>query len=312
MKTMHRYLACAAMLAVTTGGVATAQSAQGGPLRQMMMKRWMAKQQGGQAKAPGATDIAYGNDSAQHLEFWRVTKAGAPAPLVIFVHGGGWKRGDMDNATGVAKVTHSLEHGYAFASIDYRLVPAATVEQQAQDVADAVAKLLRDAPKLGIDPHRVVLMGHSAGAHLAALVGTDTRYLENAGLRADALRGIVLLDGAAYDVPRQIAEGGRFMHDTYLQAFGSDPARQKALSPTFQVAAPNAPSFLILHIDRADGTAQSEALGSALRKAGVAAEVKGFDGAGLRGHMEINRKLGDPAYPATPVVDEYLRRIFGA
>jgi acetyl esterase/lipase len=276
-----------------------------------LMKRWMARQQGEQTKAPGAIDITYGNDSAQHLDFWRATRAGGARPLVIFVHGGGWKRGDMDNATGAAKVTHSLDQGYAFASIDYRLVPAATVEQQAQDVADAVAKLVKDAPRLGFDPRRMVLMGHSAGAHLAALVGTDTRYLENAGLRADALRGIVLLDGAAYDVPKQIAEGGRFMHDTYVQAFGSDPARQKALSPTFQVAAPNAPSFLILHIDRADGTAQSEALGAALRKAGAAVEVKGFEGTGLRGHMEINRSLGDPSYPATPVVDAYLTRTFG-
>ena len=81
-------------------------------------------------------------------------------------------------------------------------------------------------------------MGHSAGAHLAALVGTDPRYCATAGMKPEAVRGVILLDGAAYDVPRQIADSGNFMHDTYLQAFGSDPARQKAMSPTFQVAAP--------------------------------------------------------------------------
>ena len=62
-----------------------------------------------------------------------------------------------------------------------------------------------------------------------------------------------------------VAEGGQFMHDTYLQAFGTDPKRQVALSPTRQAAAPNAPAFLILHVQREDGTAQSKALAAALR-----------------------------------------------
>ncbi|WP_404374135.1 alpha/beta fold hydrolase [Sphingomonas sp. MMS24-J45] len=257
---------------------------------------------------PGKVEIAYGTDSLQKLDFWRAK--GPDAPLLIFVHGGGWKRGDKSNTTGAAKVSHTLAAGYAFASIDYRLVPQATVEEQAQDVADAVAALRGQAAKLGFDPTRIVLMGHSAGAHLAALVGTDPRYFAKAGLKPDAVRGVILLDGAAYDVPRQIAEGGNFMHDTYVQAFGSDVARQKALSPTLQVAAPNAPDFLILHIAREDGTAQSVALGAALRAAGTPAEVKAVEGKGLRGHMEINRKLGEPDYPATALVDAYLKRRF--
>jgi arylformamidase len=295
------------LLLITAAALAPADAGQ--RFRERLRDRMMQRAQvGQQAPAPGGTEIAYGSDPLQKLDFWR---ASAPnAPLVIFIHGGGWKRGDKANATGAAKVTHYLAAGYAVASIDYRLVPAATVEQQAQDVADAVAALRTQAAKLGIDPARIVLMGHSAGAHLAALVGTDPAYFAKAGMQPDAVRGVILLDGAAYDVPRQIAEGGNFMHDTYLQAFGSDPARQKALSPTFQVAAPNAPDFLILHIAREDGTVQSIALGAALRAAGTPAEVKGVEGKGLRGHMEINRKLGEPDYPATVVVDAYLKRRF--
>jgi acetyl esterase/lipase len=153
-------------------------------------------------------------------------------------------------------------------------------------------------------------MGQSAGAHLSALVGTDMRYLKKAGLGPKSLRGVIPLDGACYNVPRQIAEGGDFMLDTYIQAFGTDPERQKALSPTFHAAAPNSPSFLILHVQREDGAAQSKALGEALRKADTPAVVKGFEGRGLAGHTEINRKLGDPSYPATPVVDEWLKGVF--
>ncbi len=278
--------------------------ATAGPLRDRLMQRRQAD------PPPPAQEMAYGADPLQKLDFWRAAQPGPPPPLVIFVHGGGWKRGDKDNATGGTKVTHFLGLGYAFASIDYRLVPANTVEQQAQDVANATAWLIARAGELGFDPRRVAIMGHSAGAHLAALVGTDMRYLTKAGLGPDAIRGVIPLDGAAYDVPRQIAEGGRFMRDTYLQAFGDDPIRQKALSPTYQAAKPNAPRFLILHVQREDGAAQSEALAAALRKAGTPVEVKGFEGTGLRGHMQINRSLGDPNYAATPVVDAWLAEAF--
>lgn len=259
---------------------------------------------------PAATpvELSYGGDPLQRLDYWRPMAAGSP--LVVFVHGGGWKRGDKRNATGEHKPAHCLAQGYGFASINYRLVPAVTVEQQAQDVADALACLIRQAAPLGFDATRVVLMGHSAGAHLSALVGTDMRYLKKAGLGPKSLRGVIPLDGACYDVPRQIAEGGDFMQDTYQQAFGGEKQRQLELSPTHHAAAPNAPAFLILHVQRVDGTAQSKSLGEALQAAGTKAEVRGFEGRGLQGHAEINRRLGDPAYPATPVVDAWLKQVF--
>lgn len=271
-------------------------------------------QRGGMAnevrQAKGATEIAYGKDPLQRLDFWKAKKANAP--LVIFVHGGGWKRGDKRNATGQFKAPHYLDQGYAFASINYRLVPQATVEQQATDVASTIAHFRNNARILGIDPKRIVLMGHSAGAHLSALVGTDPQYMRNAGLNISALAGVIPLDGAAYDVPRQMVDGARIMRDTYTQAFGTDLQRQRALSPTLQAAAPNAPAFLILHVDREDGARQSAALADALRKNGAKVTLQAFEGKGLRGHADINRKLGDPDYPATPVVDEWLRRIFGS
>ncbi|WP_255586506.1 alpha/beta hydrolase [Hephaestia mangrovi] len=263
------------------------------------------------AASPPAQELAYGVDPLQRLDYYAAPVSHEPPPLIVFVHGGGWKRGDKGNATGAEKVAHFHAAGYAFASIDYRLVPQATVENQAQDVADALAWLLSRAGKLGFDPDRVVLMGHSAGAHLAALVGTDPRYLRHAGLEETRLKGVVLLDGAAYDVPRQLDIGAPLMHGTYVQAFGTDPVRQRALSPTDQAAAPNAPAFLILHVDRADGIAQSDELAAALEKAGTPVELKGFAGKGLRGHMQINRELGDPSYPATPVVDAWLERVLG-
>ena len=256
-----------------------------------------------------AAEMTYGSDALQTLDF-HSAKTDRPAPLVLFVHGGGWKRGDKNNATGEFKAAHYNEQGYHFASINYRLVPNATVEEQAADVAAALAKLLAEADRLKIDRSRVVLMGHSAGAHLVSLVGTDPQYLRGAGLSLSDVRGIIPLDGAAYDVPAQMGENARLMGDTYEQAFGTDPARQRALSPTFNARAPNAPAFLILHVQRKDGTAQSKALGEALAKAGTDATVRGFEGRGLQGHAEINRRMGDPDYAATPVVDAWLKTVF--
>jgi acetyl esterase/lipase len=263
-------------------------------------------------KVSGGRDYAYGADPLQHFTFWTPTAdARRPAPLVLFVHGGGWKRGDMENATGKAKVAHYPAEGYAFASVNYRLVPDATVEQQASDVASALKWIIAHADGLGIDPRRIILMGHSAGAHLVALVGTDPRYLAAVGLDESVLAGVIPIDGAAYDVPKQLAIGARIMGQTYDQAFGTDPARQRALSPTFQAAAPNAPAFLILHVQRKDGIEQSRALAEALRKAGTPVQINDFPGTGLQGHMTINRSLGDPAYPATKVVDDWLKARFG-
>ncbi|MBU7579162.1 MAG: alpha/beta hydrolase [Porphyrobacter sp.] len=261
-------------------------------------------------KAPAPQTMSYGSDSLQALDLW-VPQGTSKAPLVLFVHGGGWKRGSKDNAVGRAMPAHMLAQGYAFASIDYRLVPKNTVEEQAADVAAALAHILKRADALGIDRTRVVLTGHSAGAHLVALVGTDERYLKKVGLSFADLKGVMPNDGAAYDVTAQIADAGAMMKDTYTQAFGTDPARHKALSPTLQAAAPNAPAFLLLHVQRPDAVAQSKALAEALKKGGAQAEVAGFPGEGLQGHMEINRKLGQPDYPATPVMDAWLKKVLG-
>lgn len=304
----------AAVVATMLATVAAPAAAPGDRLRERLADRARAAQRGDadRAAVPAARTIAYGADRLQRLDFWNAAAGGnAPAPLVLFVHGGGWKRGSKDNATGEFKPVHYPALGYAFASINYRLVPDATVEQQAADVAGALRAVLDRAAQLGVDRSRVVLMGHSAGAHLVALVGTDERYLRAAGLSFADIDGVIPLDGAAYDVPAQMADGPRIMQDTYAQAFGSDPARQRALSPTLQAATPNAARFLIPHVQRADGVRQSEALAAALRAAGTDARTHSVPGTGLGGHAEINRRMGDSSYAPTAVVDAWLKEVFG-
>ena len=252
-------------------------------------------------------ELAYGSDDLQRLDFW--PGSSATAPLIMFVHGGGWKRGDKSMMRGSDKLSHWQAAGYAVASLNYRLVPDNTVEQQARDVASAVAFLQERASTLGFGSDKIVLVGHSAGAHLVTLVGTDPTYLRAAGLTMNDVAGILALDGAGYNVPDQMDENPRLMGATYRQAFGTDPARQRALSPTLHAAAPNAPDFLFVHVQRDDAQRQSTQLAAALNDAGTTASVHGIGGRGLRGHRQINTELGDPDYPATAIVDTWLARI---
>lgn len=251
----------------------------------------------------GWREDAYGADPRQKVD-WAVPKDGSGrAPLLLFVHGGGWSIGDKRPGAG-QKGAHFLGKGWAFASTNYRLVPSARVEDQAGDVAAAIAFLRRQP---GIDPNRIVLMGHSAGAHLAALVATDPTYLRGAGVPMGALAGVVLLDGAGYDVPRQIASRFNPVSDMYVQAFGTDPKRQAALSPAMHAAAPNAANWLILPVaHRADAVAQSEDLAGRLRKAGARAVVMPQRG---KTHASLNRELGAARDPSTAVVDRWLAEL---
>lgn len=299
-----RMILTACLLAASTA--ATAQNAES--LRDMLQGRADRFSANAPPAIKPTQSFLYGADREQGLDYWR-TQSDSAAPLILFVHGGGWQHGSKDNATGTWKPTHYLAEGYNFASIDYRLVPRARVEDQAADVAAALKALLDRADALGIDRTRVVLMGHSAGAHLVALVGTDPRYLEGVGLSLADVRGVVPIDGAAFDVPRPMREGPPMAQSLYIDAFGKDAERQRALSPFHHAAAPNAGRFFLPHVQRPDGIVQSRELAAALQAAGTPAETLSVPGTGLEGHAEINRRMGDPSYAATADVDRWLKSV---
>ena len=102
---------------------------------------------------PGQEDpqvLAYGPDRLQTVDVWPT--AAVEPTLMVFVHGGGWSRGDKAMMGGSAKLEHWQAEADAVASVDYRLVPEATVEQQAADIASALALLKKRAKSLNFDP----------------------------------------------------------------------------------------------------------------------------------------------------------------
>ena len=137
---------------------------------------------------------------------------------------------------------------------------------------------------LGIDRARVALMGHSSGAHLAALIGTDPRYLREAGLPMDALAGVIANEGPAYDAREPSVRAGWLHRRLIAPALPGDAAALAELSPAVHAAAlPNAPAFLILHAARDHGARQAAAARGGVARGGDAGRALRLSRAAARG-----------------------------
>lgn len=264
---------------------------------------WRGRGLGRYASARVSGTVLYGGDLRQQVDIYGSPDAVGDALLVFYIHGGGWRIGNHKLVQD--KPAHFTGEGHVFASAGYRLLPEAPVETQAADLGEALRAVRAQAADYGFDPDAIVLMGHSAGAHLAALLATDPRY---AGDAFGAIRGVVLVDGAGYDVPLAIATPETEVPNIYRDAFGSDPARHKALSPITHVGGRDAPDWLILHVaERATATRQAENFAAALRKAGRRVERVPLAGST---HSRINREIGTEAgAEQTQAIDAFLARM---
>jgi len=242
------------------------------------------------ADAPQAhLGLAYAGtkNERQMLDVYAPT-AGKNLPVVVWIHGGGWQTGDKKDMR--QKPQAFADKGFVFVSINYRLLPDVTIKQMAGDVAKAIRWVHDHARDYGGDPDTMIVMGHSAGAQLAALVCTDGRYLKAEGLPLSVIKGCVPVDGDTYDVVMQIKTVAEKRAAGYRIKFG-DEKMQKELSPVTHVAkGKNIPPFLILHVaDHPETKAQSQRLVKALQEAGVPAKAYPAEG---KNHTTINNDLG--------------------
>jgi acetyl esterase/lipase len=231
---------------------------------------------------------------------------GKDYPIVIWIHGGGWKKGDKG---GVQKKPQAfVDKGFVFVSINYRFLPDVTVKEMTGDVAKAIHWVHDHAQDYGGDPNTIFVMGHSAGAHLAALVCTDDQYLKAEGLSLSIIKGCVPVDVSAYDIPKRLKDGGAVPPAKLKELFGDTEESQRELSPVAHVAqGKNIPPFLILHCaDRPDTTVQSRWFADKLQEAGVPAKVVAAEG---KTHGTINSDLGLPDDKPTQELWEFLDRV---
>lgn len=260
------------------------------------------------AQASELKDIPYvkDGDPLQKLDLYLPETGKEPHPVVVAIHGGGWAIGDKTNRTFVQPKTGWLnEHGFIVASVNYRLSPKVTHPAHIEDVCQSIAWIQKHIARHGGDPKRIYLLGHSAGAHLAALAAVDQKRLRAAGVDPRAIRGAILIDGAGYDLPRQMRTGTPLARDAgmFVKAFTLDPKVQQDASPALKVTA-KPPPFLILHLkNRRAATTQAEVLAQALRSKGGSVTVVPVFG---KTHMTISWNLGRPGDATTRATARFL------
>ena len=232
-------------------------------------------------------------------------------PVVFWIHGGGWQTGDKSDVQ--IKPQAFVDKGFVFVSTNYRLLPNVDMATIVRDIAKSIHWVHDHIAEYGGDPKRLFVMGHSAGAQLAALVCTDERYLKAEGLSLAIIKGCVPVDGDTYDVPAIIetAETRRRVHGQpqpkygHREKFGNDPAKHRDFSAVTHVAKDKGiPPFLIMHVaEHPDTSAQAQRLASVLKDAGV--PVKVF-GARESTHNKINADIGVPDDPGTKALFEFV------
>jgi arylformamidase len=232
-------------------------------------------------------------------------------PVVFWIHGGGWQSGDKSSVQEKPKAFE--ERGFVFVSTNYRLLPQVEMETIFRDVAKSLGWVYKHIGEHGGDPSRIFVMGHSAGAQLAALLCIDERYLKAEGVPFSALKGCVPVDGDTYDVPAIIetAETRRRVHGEpqakfgHREKFGNDPEKHRDYSAVTHVAkGKGIPPFLILYVaDHPDTTAQAKRLASVLKEAEI--PVIAF-GAKDTNHTKLNDNLGVADDPATKALDGFV------
>ncbi|MCB1644583.1 MAG: alpha/beta hydrolase [Pseudomonadales bacterium] len=170
------------------------------------------------------------------------------SPVIIYIHGGGWAFGDKADV--YHKPDFFLKQGIAFISMNYRLRWDYQLIDQAEDVVSVIDWARTNADKYGFDPEKLILMGHGAGAHLAALVATDPSYLSFRQLYPGDISAVVAIDTLSFDIPRVMHELGNFLERRQHELiFGKDESAWLAASPIHHVAVGKAlPGFALLYV----------------------------------------------------------------
>ena len=226
-------------------------------------------------------------------------------PVLLWVHGGSWQAGDKSTRLTRVKADHFTESGWIFVSVNHRLVAEDNdVRWPAfgDDLAAAHRWVTDNIDDFGGDPDRISLIGHSSGAHVVSIVGTNETLLQRQGLDLGDVRCVVSLDSVTQDLTDQPP----WEVDIIGLAFPSDEALVDG-SPTLQVAGATTPipDFLIVTRGRRERLDSSARLAAAVNGAGGSAQVVDLT---PYDHAQVSTELGiDGEELVTPAVDDFLR-----
>lgn len=222
-------------------------------------------------------DVVYGQAGGVELKldlYDPKKPAVGPRLVAVYVHGGGWQKGDKGGGAGMLALAELLQRGYLVASINYRLAPEFKFPAQIEDAKCAIRYLRAHAKELNLATDRIGVWGGSAGGHLVALLGTadaSAGFDTTGGWtnQSSRVQAVVDLFGPADLAPRAGLGNTRVGQNVFGAQSADDPVLKKASPVTY--ATKDDPPFLILHgdKDRLVPLAQSERLVAALQKVGV-------------------------------------------
>ncbi len=237
------------------------------------------------------------NQNLLNLDIYFDTKKLSPKPVIIWIHGGGWCLGDKTNQMDNKKYLFA-SLGYILVSINYRLSPfpyqinnpdRIKFPVHNTDIADAIKWIYDNISQYGGDPTKIILLGHSAGAHLVALTGTNRSFLQQANVPVQNIKGIACIDTKMYDV-YDVIQNQNNPDDMYLNAFGTDPQENIDASPIRQLNNHSYfPKFFIAKRGNFDRINRANQFINALQQAGI--EVTEIE-ANMYSHSEINDAIG--------------------
>ncbi|MFO0956306.1 MAG: alpha/beta hydrolase [Isosphaeraceae bacterium] len=255
------------------------------------------------AKVVRDLEFARVGDRSLALDLYLPEEGEGPFPVLVAIHGGAWLAGDRNGAMGIDQAGR----GYAVASITYRLSQAARFPAQIEDCKAAVRWLRDHAGKYNLDPDRFGAIGHSAGGHLASLLGTtgDVKEFDKGDHldQSSRIQAVCALSG-----PSDLLQmGAHAPKDSVINHDAPDAPEAKLIGGAVQENKEKAakanpityisrddPPFLLIHGD-ADNVVpchQSELMVDALKKAGIPAELYKVPGAGHGiGGKEVNERI---------------------
>ncbi len=229
------------------------------------------------------------------MDLYTATKENKPTPIVINIHGGGWNHGTKESQSGFSTF---FKAGYAVANVEYRLTPQATAPAAIEDTRCALIYIIKHAKQLNIDVNKIVVMGGSAGGHLAlmmGLLGNEHRFDTNCP-GTDSIKVAAIIDKYGIADVWDWGYGENITSKSATNWLGARASSKKfiaAVSPMTYVS-PNSPPTFIVHGD-ADPTVpyqQSVELYKKFLAAGVKTEMVTVPG-GLHGKFpaEENAKV---------------------
>lgn len=251
-------------------------------------------------------DVKYGNGPLQTMDvFYPSKKSERPVPILVFLHGGGWRMGDKRQHVGKGELY--ANSGIVFVSVNYGLAPQVVHPNQALDVAKAIKHIDDNAKEWGADPDQIYLMGHSAGAHLVDLVATNQRFLKEVGVDPSRIKGVISLDTASLDLLERTKEStfeGKHVGQMIEQAFGTDPRNLRDGSPTLNIhKGQNYPPFLMYcGAQRRSCLAQHTKFANQLRAAGGRVLVQPVP----LSHRDINLAAGSASSPIFEKIKSFV------